>query len=194
MSGDVDVYKFSVPEKFSADISLKCYASSGWFLYTIYDEKLDVVLQKDLRHYNTEYGDVGEYINTHDLNAGNYYLLIEAAGSDFGGPYSFSINETHTTNEIHTTHSYSAWTIIDETTHKRTCSVCQNEETSSHTLTNSIENDRKTYTCTLCGATITKDTAKDTANFTLLQILAIAVGAAGVVAVILLFVKHKKKS
>lgn len=55
-------------------------------------------------------------------------------------------------------HSYSAWSVVDDDTHKRTCSVCQNVESANHdwdagqiNLQPSCkEAGQKTYTCKTC--------------------------------------------
>ena len=71
-----------------------------------------------------------------------------------------------------TTHSYSSWTKVNDTTHKRTCSVCQNTETAHHswnsgTVTKKAtckEEGVKTYTCTGCSASKTETIAKLTTH------------------------------
>ena len=67
-----------------------------------------------------------------------------------------------------TTHTYGIWASQNETTHKRVCSVCQNEDTAAHTWNNGAvtkqptckEAGETTYTCTSCGGTKTESIAK----------------------------------
>ena len=69
-----------------------------------------------------------------------------------------------------TNHSYGAWTKVNDTTHKSTCSVCSDVKTASHnwnsgTVTKKAtckETGVKTYTCTACNATKTETIAKTT--------------------------------
>ena len=61
-------------------------------------------------------------------------------------------------------HTWGEWSKVDDTNHKRTCSVCQGEETAAHTwdggeiTTEPTETTDgvKTYTCTACTATKTE--------------------------------------
>lgn len=65
-------------------------------------------------------------------------------------------------------HTWGGWSKVDDTNHKRTCSVCQGEETAEHTwnggeiTTEPTEtNDGvKTYTCTACGEKKTEVVSK----------------------------------
>ena len=65
------------------------------------------------------------------------------------------------------THSYGAWTKVDETNHKRVCE-CGEEETEAHTWDEGVVTTEptttsegvKTYTCTVCGATKTEPIEK----------------------------------
>ncbi len=58
-------------------------------------------------------------------------------------------------------HTYGKWEKVDDSTHKHTCTVCQNPETKAHTWDNGKvtktpnckEEGEKTYTCTGCKAT-----------------------------------------
>ena len=67
-------------------------------------------------------------------------------------------------------HSYGNWTKVDDTTHKRTCSVCSKDETANHSWNSGSvtkkatckEEGVKTYTCTVCNATKTETIAKTT--------------------------------
>ena len=183
MDSDLDVYRFNIAESSSIDISLNCYPSTGWFSYTIYDDKLNVVTEKNLRYYDKYYGDTGAYSNTHDLDAGNYYLLIKAAGGDFGGPYDFSIKTTHTVHVYDNdcdpecnicsqvrsvTHNFEGWTTLDNTSHKHTCLTCRKEETAAHSWDNGnvtkqptcAEDGLKTHTCSGCSGTKTEAISK----------------------------------
>jgi len=71
-----------------------------------------------------------------------------------------------------TTHTYGKWTKLSDTQHKRTCSVCQKEETANHTWNSGVvtkkatckEAGTKTYTCTTCNATKTETIAKLTTH------------------------------
>ena len=71
-----------------------------------------------------------------------------------------------------TTHTYGAWTNVDDTTHKHTCSVCSKEETASHTWNSGNitkqptckEEGVKTFTCTGCNATYTEVVEKLTTH------------------------------
>ena len=69
-----------------------------------------------------------------------------------------------------TNHTYGNWSKVNDSTHKHTCSVCQKEETASHTWDNGTVTKQatcsttgtRTYTCTAtgCGATKTEEIAK----------------------------------
>ena len=69
-------------------------------------------------------------------------------------------------------HSYGSWTKVNDTTHKRTCSICQKDETASHSWNGGAvtkaatckEDGVKTYTCTACNATKTETIAKLTTH------------------------------
>lgn len=71
-----------------------------------------------------------------------------------------------------TVHSFGAWTQVNDSTHKRTCSVCDFAETANHTWNTGAvtknatckETGVKTYTCTACGAVKTEDIAKLTTH------------------------------
>ena len=71
-----------------------------------------------------------------------------------------------------TTHTYGAWTKVDDTTHKHTCSVCSKEETASHTWNNGVvtkqptckEEGVKTFTCSGCNGTKTEPVEKTTTH------------------------------
>ncbi len=71
-----------------------------------------------------------------------------------------------------TTHSYGSWAKVDNSTHKRTCSVCQKIETASHSWNSGAvtkqptckEAGVRTYTCTTCGGTKTESIAKLTTH------------------------------
>lgn len=61
-------------------------------------------------------------------------------------------------------HTWGEWSKVDDTNHKRTCSVCQSVETAAHTWNNgkitteptTTTEGVKTYTCTACGDTKTE--------------------------------------
>jgi len=61
-------------------------------------------------------------------------------------------------------HKFSAWKKISDTEHKRTCSVCQKEETAAHSWNSGVVTQKptckkegeKTFTCTGCGLTRTE--------------------------------------
>lgn len=67
-------------------------------------------------------------------------------------------------------HSYGSWSKVNDTTHKRTCSICQKDETANHSWNGGSvtkpasckETGVKTYTCTTCNATKTETIAKTT--------------------------------
>lgn len=67
-----------------------------------------------------------------------------------------------------TNHNYGSWTKVDGSNHKHTCSVCQKEETASHSWNSGAitkhptckEVGVKTYTCTACNTTKTEDISK----------------------------------
>lgn len=69
-------------------------------------------------------------------------------------------------------HSYSAWSKVNDATHSRTCSVCQNVETANHswnsgTITKAAtckEAGEKKFTCASCNATKTETIAKLTTH------------------------------
>jgi hypothetical protein len=71
-----------------------------------------------------------------------------------------------------TTHAYGNCTMVNDTTHKHTCSVCAKEETESHAWDSGKvikaatckEAGVKTYTCTACKATKTEAVAKLTTH------------------------------
>ena len=71
-----------------------------------------------------------------------------------------------------TTHTCGSWTKVNDTTHKRTCSVCTKEETANHSWSSGTvtqkatckETGVKTYTCTVCNATKMEDIAKLTTH------------------------------
>ncbi len=70
-------------------------------------------------------------------------------------------SKTEVTEISMTTHTYGAWSKVDDTNHKHTCSACQTEETAAHTWNAGVITAEptettegvKTYTCTACGAT-----------------------------------------
>ena len=65
---------------------------------------------------------------------------------------------------VSTTHSYGAWTKVDDGTHTHTCSVCGKTENTAHTWNSGTvtkpatckESGEKTYTCTGCGTARTE--------------------------------------
>ena len=65
-------------------------------------------------------------------------------------------------------HEYGSWAKINDSTHKRTCSVCKKEETASHTWDSGrvtkqptcAEEGVRTYTCSVCKGTKTEPIAK----------------------------------
>jgi len=67
-------------------------------------------------------------------------------------------------------HKYGSWTKVNDTTHKRTCSICSIDETANHSWNSGSitkqpsckETGIKTYTCTACNATKTESIAKTT--------------------------------
>ncbi len=69
-------------------------------------------------------------------------------------------------------HSYGNWTKVNDSTHKRTCSICKKEETANHTWNSGSvtkqpsckETGIKTYTCTACNATKTETISKTTTH------------------------------
>ena len=69
-------------------------------------------------------------------------------------------------------HNYSAWSKVNDTTHKRTCSVCQKEESANHSWnsgtitkpTSCKEAGEKKFTCTTCNATKVESIAKLTTH------------------------------
>lgn len=71
-----------------------------------------------------------------------------------------------------TTHTYGSWIKVNDTTHNRTCSVCQKVETGNHSWnsgtitkpTSCKEAGEKTFTCTTCNATKTETIAKLTTH------------------------------
>ena len=71
-----------------------------------------------------------------------------------------------------TDHRYGSWTKVNDTTHKRTCSLCAKEETASHSWNSGSITQKatckevgiKTYTCTACNATKTESIAKLTTH------------------------------
>lgn len=78
-------------------------------------------------------------------------------------------NATKTEDVAKTTnHNYGSWTKVSDTQHKHICSVCQKEETASHSWNggatikqaNCKEGGQVKYTCTACSATKTEDTPK----------------------------------
>ena len=89
------------------------------------------------------------------------------------------------------THTFSAWTKVDDKDHTHVCSACGKSETAAHKWDNgkvTVEASEtkvgeKTYTCTDCGATKTEEIAKTTpvtadavnpALFMILMVLAFA--------------------
>ena len=72
-----------------------------------------------------------------------------------------------------TTHTWGKWEKVNETEHKRTCTVCNTaNETAAHTWNTGVvtkqatckETGVKTFTCTACSATKTEDVAKTTTH------------------------------
>ena len=70
-----------------------------------------------------------------------------------------------------TNHSWSNWTKVDDNTHKRTCTVCNQEETSNHAWNETItkaatckEAGEKKLTCSVCGVTKTEVIEKTTTH------------------------------
>ena len=71
-----------------------------------------------------------------------------------------------------TTHTYGNWAMVNDATHKHTCSVCRKEETANHTWNAGTvtkkatckEEGVKTFTCTTCKATKTEPIAKLTTH------------------------------
>ena len=177
MDDDIDLFFFTVQENSTIDISFNCYATSGWFEYKIYNNELNIVTEKNLGHYNKNYGGTGKYINTHNLDAGKYYLLVEASSTGYGGPYDFLLTPeciVHTYDNAcdsncnvcgktqNITHNFGDWTSNDDTTHTRTC-TCGEAETENHSWNVGIETKHPThtdygemtYTCSDCGETKT---------------------------------------
>ncbi len=69
-------------------------------------------------------------------------------------------------------HNYSAWSKVNDATHKRTCSVCTKEESANHSWNSGMitkptsckEAGEKKITCTTCSATKTETIAKLTTH------------------------------
>ncbi len=82
------------------------------------------------------------------------------------------VNVTLGTVTVICTHSYSAWTKVDDNNHQRICSICNVPETAAHSWNGGVvtkeatckETGVKTYTCTACGATKTEEIAKTTTH------------------------------
>ena len=72
-------------------------------------------------------------------------------------------------------HTWGEWSKVDDTNHKRTCSVCQSVETAAHTWNNgkitteptTTTEGVKTYTCTACGDTKTEVVPKTEEGYVL---------------------------
>ena len=72
-------------------------------------------------------------------------------------------------------HTWGEWSKVDDTNHKRTCSVCQSAETAAHTWNNgkitteptTTTEGVKTYTCTACGDTKTEVVPKTEEGYVL---------------------------
>lgn len=72
-------------------------------------------------------------------------------------------------------HTWGEWSKVDDTNHKRTCSVCQSVETAAHTWNNgkitteptTTTEGVKTYTCTACGDTKTETVPKTEEGYVL---------------------------
>ena len=90
------------------------------------------------------------------------------AASD--GAVTCSVNGATVT--IACNHSYSGWTKVNDTTHKRICSICSKEETANHTWNSGTVTKpasckapgEKTFTCTGCNATKTEPIAQLTTH------------------------------
>ena len=71
-----------------------------------------------------------------------------------------------------TTHTYGAWTKLNDNQHERTCSVCNTPETAAHNWNDGKitkdptcnEKGVKTYTCSDCSATKTEDVPRTTTH------------------------------
>lgn len=72
-------------------------------------------------------------------------------------------------------HTWGEWSKVDDTNHKRTCSVCQSVETAAHTWNDgkitaeptTTTEGVKTYTCTACGYTKTETVPKTEEGYVL---------------------------
>ncbi|MCD7754763.1 MAG: hypothetical protein LUJ09_00265 [Firmicutes bacterium] len=79
------------------------------------------------------------------------------------GDQTVSTSVTSAKVKVACNHSYGEWTSDGSSSHKRTCSICGNVETASHSWTSTVTKEAtcssegvKTYTCSVCGATKTE--------------------------------------
>lgn len=120
----------------------------------------------------------GEIAETADHNWNNGEITTTATCAAAGvKTYTCSDCSDTKTETVPATgqHTWGEWSKVDDTNHKRTCSVCQSVETAAHTWnggeittepTTTTEG-VKTYTCTACGDTKTETVPKTEEGYVL---------------------------
>lgn len=97
---------------------------------------------------------------------GNY--TVSGTASVKNGNATVEANGASATITVSCSHSYGGWTKVNDTNHKRTCSLCQNAETANHSWNSGTvtkrptckETGTKTFACTTCNASKTESVAK----------------------------------
>ncbi len=172
---------------FTATLS-GCDNATSLGVSVTYDDKFEFVSGEMLKtngiskfDNNTEKGTFGSTSGATDLNGNIAKITLKAKSADANEQkVNITIIVKNGSNEICNktatksvkincaTHSYGAYTKVNDSTHSRTCSVCGNVETKNHTWNNGTvtknasckEAGNKKYTCTVCNAEKNETIAK----------------------------------
>ena len=155
-----------------AQLRLRDYNGTIGFV-TGHDYELDWEWIDDESHED------GGYYDTNDTQACVYLYASAQYDShtcDFGDWVADETADTHTRTckdpecgkQETLKHNWSAWTSVDETTHKKICSICNNEQSGNHEWDDGVitkepteqEAGIKTFTCTVCSHTKTESIAQ----------------------------------
>lgn len=101
-------------------------------------------------------------------NASFGSYTVSGTASVKNGNATVEANGASATITVSCSHSYGGWTKVNDTNHKRICSLCQNAETANHSWNSGTvtkrptckETGTKTFACTTCNASKTESVIK----------------------------------